>query len=125
MSNVQYFETNAKLSKAVICNGMLFLSGMTSDAAPDYAGQAKIVLEKINAYLEKYGSDKRHLLSATIHLSSMEGFAAFNEAWDAWLDADCRPTRTCVEAKLARAALLVEVTVIAALVEGKQIHADR
>ena len=37
-----------------------------------------------------------------------------NKVWDAWVSAGNTPARACVEAKLARANLLVEIGIVAA-----------
>ena len=44
----------------------------------------------------------------------MSYFAAMNKVWDAWVPDGHAPARACVEAKMARDALLVEITVVAA-----------
>ena len=38
-----------------------------------------------------------------------------NDVWDAWVPEGCAPARACVEAHMARPALLVEISVIAAM----------
>ena len=38
-----------------------------------------------------------------------------NEVWDAWVDQGNPPARACVESRLARPELLVEIQVIAAV----------
>jgi len=37
-----------------------------------------------------------------------------NEVWDAWVPEGFAPARACVEARMARPELLVEMTVVAA-----------
>ena len=59
-------------------------------------------------------TSRSNVLSATIYLANMQEFAATNVIWDAWFPADTGPTRTCVEARLARPAVLIENTVVAA-----------
>ncbi len=44
----------------------------------------------------------------------MKDFAAMNEVWDAWVTEGHQPARACVEARIARPELLVELSVIAA-----------
>ena len=44
----------------------------------------------------------------------MSYFAAMNEVWDAWVPEGYAPARACVAAKMAREALLVEISVVAA-----------
>ena len=54
------------------------------------------------------------MLSATIYLKDMQHFAQMNEVWDAWVPEGHAPARACVTADMARDALLVEISVIAA-----------
>ena len=61
------------------------------------------------------GSSKRQLLTATIYIKDMKDFQSMNEIWDAWVVPNFPPARTCVEAKMARPELLVEITITAAL----------
>ena len=38
-----------------------------------------------------------------------------NSVWDAWVEKGFAPARACVEAKMAREALLVEISIVAAV----------
>ncbi|MNE50204.1 Enamine/imine deaminase [compost metagenome] len=108
-------HTNPRLSGAVTFGDLVFLSGQVPGDAIDAAGQTREVLEKIDALLAEAGSDKDHLLSATIYLKNIEqDFAAMNEVWSAWLSPSQAPSRTTLQAELARPQVLVEITVIAA-----------
>ncbi len=78
------------------------------------AAQTNSVLEKIDALLDAMGASRSNVLSVTIYLANMQEFAAMNAIWDAWFPADTAPTRTCVEARLARPLVLIEITVVAA-----------
>ena len=73
------------------------------------------MLDKVEALLIEAGSSKEHMLSATIYLKSMEYFAQMNAVWDAWVPQGHAPARACVEAKMARDTLLVEISVVAAV----------
>ena len=42
-------------------------------------------------------------------------FDQMNSVWDAWVTPGNEPARCCVEAKMASAAILVEISVIAAV----------
>ncbi|RGX05231.1 RidA family protein, partial [Paraclostridium sordellii] len=77
--------------------------------------QTKVVLQKVEDLLNKYGSDKNHILSVTIYLRDMKDFADMNSVWDSWVSEGFEPARACVEARLAREALLVEMSVVAAV----------
>ena len=45
----------------------------------------------------------------------MKDFADMNAVYDAWVVKGCEPARACVEAKMARENLLVEMSVVAAV----------
>lgn len=111
---IKRHEGTGRMSRAVVHNNTIYLCGQTSDKEGVKA-QTAAVLEKIEDLLNKYGSDKRHILSATIYLKDITMFQAMNEIWDAWVEAGHEPARACVEAKLAREDLLVEMSIIAAL----------
>ena len=112
---IERFEGTGRMSKAVRYGGMLFLSGQTSRDDGDVKEQTKAVLAKIEEILQAYGSDKNSLLSATIYLKDMADFGSMNEIWDAWVENGCEPVRACVKAELASPAILVEISVIAAV----------
>jgi enamine deaminase RidA (YjgF/YER057c/UK114 family) len=111
---LQRLHSNPRLSGAVIFGDLIFLSGQVPGDAVDASNQTREVLAKIDALLAEAGSDKDHLLSATIYLKDIGAdFAAMNEVWSAWLSPGQAPTRTTVQAELARPQVLVEITVTA------------
>ena len=104
-----------RMSRIVEHGNTIYLCGQTcKDATQDVQGQTKTTLEKVEELLESVGSDKTKSLSVTIYLSSIGHFAKMNEVWDAWVSKGNQPARACVEARLARPELLVELSVIAA-----------
>jgi enamine deaminase RidA (YjgF/YER057c/UK114 family) len=113
---IKRFEGTGRMSRVVVHNGTLYLCGQTcADADKDVQEQTEVVLEKIEALLNKYGSDKNHILSTTIYLRDIKDFAAMNEVWDAWVEDGHEPARACVEARMAREHILVELSVVAAI----------
>lgn len=109
------FATNERLSGAISFGSLAFLSGQVPGASTDIEGQTREVLAKIDALLAEAGSDKSGILSATIYLKDIASdVEAMNGVWSAWLPAGCAPTRTTVQAELARPSVRVEITVIAA-----------
>ncbi|MDY1573287.1 RidA family protein [Pseudomonas paraeruginosa] len=107
--------TNDRLSAAVSFEALVFLSGQVPDQAEDIHGQTREVLAKIDALLAEAGSRKERILSATIYLKNIaRDFAALNEVWTQWLPTGQAPSRTTVQAELARPSVLVEITVVAA-----------
>jgi enamine deaminase RidA (YjgF/YER057c/UK114 family) len=108
-------QTKQRMSRIVKHNGTIYLCGQVcEDANQDITQQTQTMLNKVEQLLLEAGSDKEHLLSATIYLKNMRYFAQMNEVWDAWVPEGYAPARACVTADMARDALLVEISVIAA-----------
>ena len=112
---IERFEGTGRMSRAVRFNNTLYLCGQTSRDGGDVKAQTAASLAKVEELLDKYGSDKDHILSATIYLKDMADFAAMNEIWDAWVNNGHEPARACVKAELASPAILVEISVVAAV----------
>ena len=113
---IQRYETAARMSRAVVHNSTVYLCGQVAeDRSADITGQTETMLAKVDALLESVGSSRDHILSATAYIRDMKDFAAMNEVWDAWVPEGHAPARACVEARMARPELLVEVSVVAAL----------
>jgi enamine deaminase RidA (YjgF/YER057c/UK114 family) len=109
-------ETGQRMSRIVIHNDTVYLCGqVAADANADIREQTRTMLEKVDTLLAQAGSDREHLLSATLYIRDMKDFAGMNEVWDAWVPEGHAPARACVEARMARPELLVEVSVVAAL----------
>ncbi|MCP4076627.1 MAG: RidA family protein [Gammaproteobacteria bacterium] len=105
-----------RMSKIVIHNDTIYLCGQVAkDADTDIKEQTQTMLQKVDDLLLQSGSDREHILSATIYIKSMKDFSEMNKIWDAWVIDGHSPARACVEASLARPELLVEISVIAAV----------
>ena len=119
MMTITRLETERRrMSKIVIHNDTVYLCGQVAkDSNDNIKEQTRTMLEKVDDLLKRAGSDREHILSATIYIKDMKYFADMNEVWDAWVIEGHSPARACVEASLARAELLVEVSVIAALIK--------
>ena len=112
---IKRYEGTGRMSRVVEHNDTLYLCGQTcGDAEKNIREQTAVVLEKIENLLDEYGSDKHHILSTTIYLKDISMFDEMNEVWDAWVDEGHEPARACVESKLGRDYILVELSVIAA-----------
>jgi len=108
-------ETKPRMSRIVKHNGTIYLCGQVcADATQGMEEQTQTMLDKVDALLLQSGSDREHMLSATVYVRDMKDFAAMNAVWDAWVPEGCAPARACVEARMARPELLVEISVVAA-----------
>ncbi|MBM9514267.1 RidA family protein [Desulfogranum marinum] len=113
---VKRLETQQRMSKIVIHNNTIYLCGQVAeDASKGIKEQTETMLAKVDLLLEQAGSDKKHILSATIYIKSMDFFTQMNEVWDNWVPEGHAPARACVEAGMAKKELLVEISVIAAV----------
>ncbi len=108
-------QTKQRMSRIVKHNGVIYLCGQVcADATQGITEQTQTMLDKVEELLLEAGSDKEHMLSATIYLKDMQYFQEMNAVWDAWVPEGYAPARACVTADMARDALLVEISVIAA-----------
>lgn len=112
---IERIETKQRMSRIVKHNGTIYLCGQVcADATQGITEQTQTMLDKVDTLLAQAGSDREHILSATIYIKSMEYFAEMNAVWDNWVPEGHAPARACVTADMAREALLVEITVVAA-----------
>lgn len=115
-NDIQRHGSNARYSKAVVHNGVVYLAGqVAAETVPSAAAQARLILQQIDGWLEKCGTDKTRLLTATVVFSDLRDFDAVNEVWDAWVAPGCQPTRTPIQSKLITPQHLVAIQVSAAL----------
>ncbi len=111
---IMRFETKTRMSKAVIHGDTAYLCGQVG-AGENITEQTKDMLSRVDNILASIGSNKSKILSATIYIKDMDLFSQMNDVWDTWVVEDCAPARACVEASMARDALLVEISIIAAV----------
>jgi enamine deaminase RidA (YjgF/YER057c/UK114 family) len=97
----------------VIHNGLVYLSGVVSPGKT-IRQQTKNILSGIDEVLQRAGTDKTKILSATVWLTDLSKFDEMNEVWDKWVAPGHAPVRVCVEAKLAVPGFGVEIQVTAA-----------
>ncbi len=111
----------APYSQAVVANGFAYLAGQVGldkdnkvVAPGDVQEQTRVSVERIKIILAEFGAALTDIVSATVFITDLGDFAAFNEAW-ATEFGDHRPARACVVAGLLLPGLVVEIQVIAAL----------
>ena len=108
--SIKRYEPNGRYSRVVENNGILYLSGLVcKNPDGDIKQQTAEVLERIEETLSKYGSDKEHILTMTLYLADMSLFGEMNSVYDAWVSKENRPTRACVQGKLASEEFLLEI----------------
>jgi 2-iminobutanoate/2-iminopropanoate deaminase len=98
-------------SQGVQAGNLLFVAGQvgTGDGVRE---QTRSALDGVRAVLAEVGADLTNVVSATVFLTDVADFAAYNEAWvEAF--GDHRPARATVRADLMVPGPLVEVQAIA------------
>ncbi|MCU4414523.1 RidA family protein [Acinetobacter sp. WU_MDCI_Axc73] len=113
--SVQRLHITKRFSEIAISGNLVHLAGqLAEDFTLDIRGQTQQTLDLIHRFLADAGTDKSHILSVIIFLKDIENdYAGMNDVWDAWCaDIQALP-RTCVEAKMYRPDVLVEMTVVA------------
>ncbi|MCL7930883.1 RidA family protein [Halomonas llamarensis] len=116
--SIQRHDTKARMSRAVIHNGVAYLCGQVAGPEArhgDIAEQTHSMLARLEALLKEIGASREQLLTATIYLKDGSDFAAMNDVWYAWVPDGYAPARTCVCAPLPADELKVEITVTTAV----------
>ena len=81
----------------------------------DIHEQTRQTLANVDRFLAEAGSDKSKILSVTIYLKDMADYDGLNAEYDAWVADGHAPARACVEAKMYKPEVLVEMCVVAAV----------
>lgn len=114
--SITRFEENQRLSMACARDGLLYLSGMVGDPEfSDFDANAESLLKLLDELLEKYGSDRSHMVSVRVYLRDITRFSDFNRIYEKWLEEAPKPARTCIGAQLADERWQVEMEVTAEL----------
>lgn len=105
-------------SSLAVASGNLAFFAVTPKAPYDVslsaAEQVAQLFEKAEERLALTGSRKENLLFVAIILADMSDYDAVNAVWDRWVTPGASPSRACWQAKLASAALKVEMIMVAA-----------
>lgn len=112
---IERIQVGALNSRAVIYNGILYMSGtVADDKLLPIKGQTEQILSKIDAVLAQAGTDKSRILSSTVYLVDMSIKDEMNEVWKVWMDGTSPPARAAVEVTLT-SNTLVEIMLCAAV----------
>ncbi|CAG8468093.1 9693_t:CDS:2 [Ambispora leptoticha] len=100
---------------ARVAGGLIFVSGISSRKLDntyegvielpdgtlqlDIRAQTRAVLDNIKGILESVGASLRNLVDITVFLVDMGDYAAFNEVYNKYFEAETGPSRTTVAVK--------------------------
>jgi enamine deaminase RidA (YjgF/YER057c/UK114 family) len=113
-SSITRLHPAPQWSDAVVHKGTAYFVEVP-ESGSGIEGQTQALLAQAERTLGLVGTDKRHLLMATIYLKHMSDRAAFNAVWQAWLPEGCAPARACVSAEMASPDYLLEIAFTAAV----------
>ncbi len=94
--------------------GLISVAAVAPDDSLGFADQCRATFARLDLLLGQLQSSKRSILSAAIHITTMENKAEFDRLWLEWIgdNPECWPQRTCVQGGLA-ARYLVEIQLTA------------
>lgn len=113
MAQIKRYQTSKKLSRVIVHNGLVYLSGVTArDRTLDTEGQTLDVLAQIDELLALGGSNKASLLSAEIWIKDIQrDFALVNGLYEAWMPEGYAPVRAACSAHMSADDVKVEIWV--------------
>ena len=106
-------------SQANFINGVLYISGQipidpeTGNLVDGIGKETHQVMKNLKAILEEAGMSFSNVVKATIFLKSMDDFAAMNEIYASYLDANNYPARETVQVSCLPKNVSVEISMIA------------
>ena len=115
MADITRIEPGARMSEAVVHNGVVYLAGQVGNPADTITDQTREVLGQIDRLLALAGTDKSRILTAQVWLADIGDFAAMNAVWDAWVPKGNAPARATGESALAAPEYRVDIIVTAAV----------
>jgi enamine deaminase RidA (YjgF/YER057c/UK114 family) len=116
MTDIVHIDQNARRSRAVVHNGLVYTAGQVpDDMSQDVTVQTQQVLAKIDDLLKLAGTDKSRVLTAQIWLRTIDDLAAMNAVWDAWVVEGKTPTRCCGKVEMNNPTCRVEILVVATI----------
>ncbi len=126
MTKVIIYTTDAPLpvgpySQAVRQGEWVFLAGQIAldpktgeiVGGEDVKEQTRQVMDNLSAVLKAAGSDWSQVVKTTVYLADLNDFAAMNEIYAQYMDAETAPARACVEVSRLPKGVKVEIDCIA------------
>lgn len=113
------FAPAVPISKALVSNGFLFISGQIGSAGgqlvtTSFQDEVKQVFTNIETILHEHGLTFGHIVSVTVYLTDMRYFDELNAVYQTYF-VDRFPTRTCIAVAGLPKQARVELTTMASL----------
>jgi enamine deaminase RidA (YjgF/YER057c/UK114 family) len=97
----RFSGTVATRSRAVAHDGVVYAVATAKNKSAPLYEQTKDALAQIDATLAEAGSNKSHILRATVYITDMSRKPEMDRAWDEWVDRANPPQRACIGVTLA------------------------
>ena len=109
------YSQAVKTGNLVFCSGQIPIDPATGNfVTEDVAEQTEQVLKNLSAVLEAAGTDLNKVVKTTVFLADMNDFAAMNEVYAKFFDAN-KPARATVQAARLPRDARVEIECIAVI----------
>src|SRR5687768_11333477 len=96
-TGIEFLGSRGALSQAVRVGNLLYMSGqLGTDSARGITPETRLVMEKIKATVERYGSSMDRVVKCTVFLVDMSEWGAMNAVYTTYFPADKRPARSAV-----------------------------
>ena len=113
-------DSHAPYSQLVEANGFVFVAGQIGDdpatgsvVTGGMAAEVRQMLENLRTRLRQAGLDLADVVRATVYLTEMDAFAAYNEVWREYFPID-PPTRATIGVAALAIGARCEIEVVAA-----------
>ncbi len=110
---IKRYDTTATMSRVTEHNGILYFCGHVAAKGESMTEQAHALFARFDELFAQFGTDKDHMLMATIYMPDISLKGEFNAVWDQWITDGCAPARVCVQAGLGDTPYHMEISVIA------------
>ena len=114
---IKRYDTTATMSRVTEAGGFLYFSGHVASKGETMTQQAEALFARFDELFAQFGTDKDHMVMATIYMPDISKKPEFNAVWDRWITQGCAPARVCVEAGLWETPYMMEISVIAVKVQ--------
>jgi len=115
------FDSENPFSQGMIHGDVVYTAGQVPKhpetreiVGDDIVAQTDRTFENLQAILEAAGSSLEHVMKATVYLTDMDDYEAFNETYRSWM-AEPRPARTTVEVSRLAIDVKIEIEMVAAI----------
>ena len=115
MADIKRLDFDTRIHHAVIHGDTVYLTGQVGTPGTSAEAQMAEVLAKIDRLLTLAGSRRENILHVQMWLDDVRDFDAVNKVWDAWMPMAHAPARSSGQGRMAKAGMLVELIVTAAI----------